>query len=93
MPKLFTCKRFAESHSRSFDSELPIIERCRYKFHHFLCLYCRRFGRQLKLIDEAAKICEFETESSDASSTLSNEAKERMKRALSEGKLADDLDD
>jgi len=43
-----------ESHSRAFDEDLPWVEKLRYQLHYCLCLYCRRFAKQLNTIEHMA---------------------------------------
>ena len=81
MFKIFTCKLFSEAHSRSLDGELSPVERVRYKLHYFLCLYCRRFARQLRLIDNAAVECD-RSDGLDTCAKLSVETKSRIKESF-----------
>jgi hypothetical protein len=69
--------------SDSLDRALPLHGRLILKMHLFVCMRCTRYLKQLKLMRAAirgksAKILSEEP----AANTLSNEARERIKRAL-----------
>lgn len=52
---LLSCKQYTELASRKLDNgKLSTAERVQYWIHKMLCLMCRRFERQMKLIEQAA---------------------------------------
>ena len=56
--KLFSwlsCCEYTKRSSRYMDRELSLLEKPGYLFHHLVCLSCRRFSRQVLLIN---KVCE-----------------------------------
>ena len=48
-----TCRRAAELISWELDTELPLHQRAGLGFHTLLCGACRRFRRQLGVVDKA----------------------------------------
>jgi hypothetical protein len=51
----FSCRRYTELASRRLDHELGCSERRVFWFHHYWCMVCRRFNRQITLINRAAR--------------------------------------
>lgn len=51
----FSCQKYTQLVSKSFDSKLTLGERLGLAFHHCICLYCRRFFRQARVIDSGAE--------------------------------------
>ena len=49
-----TCRRAAELISWELDTSLPLHQRAGLGFHTLVCGACRRFRRQLGVVDEAA---------------------------------------
>lgn len=88
--KLFTCKRFSESHGRQLDGQdISLLERFRYRLHYYLCLYCRRYAKQVDFLDRASRqvcsrvdCCDASSETDELPSQLSPAAKERIKSNL-----------
>ena len=79
---MITCKRAAEIISQAEEVPLGRWRAFQLHFHLFFCAMCRRFRRQVHLLRRAGCACE-----EDAvlpKPTLSEEARERMKRALRE---------
>ena len=49
-----SCKKYIETAEKELDpSEMSMYIRARSKFHHIICLSCRRFLRQIKFLDRA----------------------------------------
>jgi len=76
----FSCEHYTELVSQSLDRPLSLSEKISYRFHHLICMVCRRYNRQLKLINKASQKLE-QTEGEDglvAPEELSPEAKRRL---------------
>lgn len=58
LPELFSCQYYTELSSQNLDAPLSLKERLVMRFHHIICTVCRRFTRQIKLIDSAARHAE-----------------------------------
>lgn len=52
---LLSCKRYSELASRQLDDRLSGWDKFFHRFHHAICLVCRRFARQIQVIDSASK--------------------------------------
>jgi hypothetical protein len=52
---LLSCKRYSELASRQLDEQLSGWDKFFHRFHHAICLVCRRFARQIQVIDSASK--------------------------------------
>lgn len=83
MWKQVTCRRYTELASKSLDQPLTGREKVSFWLHHFICTFCRRSTRQLKVIEQAAQRISSEPGLySNSDDGLSAEAKERIKEAL-----------
>ena len=82
---LLSCKKHSELLSQAMDRPMSPWEKFCLKFHAALCFTCRRFHRQLEVMDRALKGLP-ESKESHASSCecLSSEAAARMKQCLAE---------
>ena len=76
---MLNCKQIIELTSQKMETQLPLLSRLEMKIHLLLCKTCRRYGRQLSVIQKAL------TTMDNKSSTehLSTEAKQRISRKLS----------
>jgi hypothetical protein len=84
LPALFSCRRYTEMASLSLDNSLSAKEKACMRFHHVICMVCRRFRRQLDLIEEAGHRLE-NIDSSDKSSpdqVLPQNAREKIHLAV-----------
>lgn len=52
---MISCKEYTELRSRALDETLTTREQWALKIHHVICLMCRRFNRQLNLLDQGLK--------------------------------------
>ena len=50
-----SCERYSWLASRRLDDRLTLKEKIQFWAHHSLCLVCRRFKRQIDLLDSATK--------------------------------------
>lgn len=82
---LLSCKKHTELLSQAMDRPMGIWERFSLRFHAFICFTCRRFHRQLELMDRALKGMPESKESHAATcECLSEEAASRIKKCLAE---------
>lgn len=79
MWNILSCKRHTELASHSLDRKLTAKEKIQYYIHHLICIMCRRFERQLRVIQGAAKILCDEPAQNEC---LSDEAKNRIRHSL-----------
>ena len=84
--KLPTCRQTVETISLSMERKLTMREKIDLKLHLWICAWCQWYLEHLHLIRDAARAKA--TESPDLTSAsgpaLSPEARERIKRSLSE---------
>jgi hypothetical protein len=75
------CREASRIQSEAMDHPLPLGKRIGLRLHLWICRWCRRYGRQLKFLREAAQHQD-KTVEAKSSSLLSAEAKERMRQIL-----------
>lgn len=73
-----SCKQASRLQSEGMDRPLTFLERFGLRIHLFLCKWCRRYGKQLKFLRDAAHHCEDHS----PAQKLSPEARERIKQRL-----------
>ena len=81
MKLLITCKQASQIISQSLDSPLPWSYRMQLKLHLFICRFCARFSRQMRLLRTAVQRIQHDTEN-DQSIQLSSDAKARISQAV-----------
>lgn len=76
-----SCEKYTESASKLLDQDLPLLERIRFRFHHLICINCRRFYRQINAID---RCCESAHESVPGPNQfgLSEQAKQKLQSSI-----------
>ena len=79
---MISCKRASELISQAEEVPLGRWRTFQLRLHLLVCSMCRRFRRQVHLLQRASNACEDEIPSPKP--TLSDEARERMKSALRE---------
>lgn len=89
IPKLLSCEHYTELESKRLDeASLSGFDKVCHAFHKIICLCCRRFSRQLGLIEKvassmAAKNAVDEHGSkSESFQGLSDESREKIAAAL-----------
>jgi len=75
------CRQAARLQSAALDRKLPILQRVGLRLHLLLCAWCRRYGKQLRFLRDAAHGHPDEMVEA-APRKLSDEARERIKRKL-----------
>jgi hypothetical protein len=75
------CREASRLQSELLDHPLAPLQRFGLRAHLLLCKWCRRYGKQIRFLRRAAH--EHPDQVAEAgSSTLSPEARERLRRAL-----------
>lgn len=77
--RLPTCQAVTRIASESIDRTLTAREWVRKRFHFFFCVWCERYERQLRAMRSLAREGLPDV---PAAPKLSDEARERLKRAL-----------
>jgi hypothetical protein len=77
------CKEAIRLQSEALDHPLSPLRRIGLRIHLALCVWCSRYGKQIKFLRTAAQNCDHDHEPKQ---TLPPEARERIKRALEAGK-------
>jgi len=78
-----TCREAARLQSAARDGKLSRGQRFGLKIHLFFCKWCRRYGRQLRFMRETIRSEPVKLGEATRSS-LSAQARERIKRSLSD---------
>ena len=83
---LLSCKKHTELLSQAMDRPMGPWERFSLRFHAFICFTCRRFHRQLALMDLALKGLpeSKEAHAESCEECLSKEAAAKIKNCLLE---------
>ncbi|HYG80574.1 MAG TPA: hypothetical protein VD861_09315 [Pyrinomonadaceae bacterium] len=84
--RLPTCEQVLPVLSESLERKLTLRERLTLRLHFLICVYCVRYLKQLRLIRHALRARSEQMNQDDpaaaSTSALSDEARERLKRAL-----------
>lgn len=82
--RLPTCKELAPWMSEALETPLPLRRRVILKLHFLICVWCRRYNRQLAALRTISqRLAAPEADDTGlAAVSLSPEARERLKRAL-----------
>lgn len=82
-----SCKEVSRLVSESMETRLPLRKRIGLWMHLSMCRLCKGFARQLHVIQTAAKEHgESENDANDTGAILSDDARERIRRALQSSK-------
>jgi len=73
------CKEATRLQSDALDRPLSRFQRIGLRIHLALCVWCKRYGKQIKFLRTAAQHCEHDH---SPEQTMPPEARERIKRAL-----------
>ena len=79
------CRDAVRAQSELLDHPLPPIKRAGLWLHLLICIWCRRYGKQIHLLHEQTRE-HSETLTTAGPQALSAEARERIKRKLHESK-------
>jgi hypothetical protein len=77
------CREAARAQSEMLDHPLPTARRLGLRLHVFICKWCRRYGKQIRFLREAARDHAEDLVEANPQK-LSDEARERIKRRLRE---------
>ncbi len=79
------CREASRAQSEGLDHPLPLTKRLGLWMHLLICKWCRRYGKQIRFLREAAH--EHHEELAEAKpQKLSDDARERIKQRLLEEK-------
>lgn len=73
------CREAIRLQSAALDQPQPLLRRIGLRIHLVLCVWCARYGRQIKFLRSAAQCCE---EHAESGPVLSAEARQQIKRAI-----------
>ena len=84
--RLPTCRQTVMVISQSLERPLSLRERVKMKLHLWVCIWCVRYLEQLQLMRDTlrARGARLPEDEETSAASLSAEARERMKRALSQ---------
>jgi hypothetical protein len=74
-----TCRRAAELISEELDTNLPLRQQIGLGFHTLLCVACRRYRRQIGVVEEAVEEFLESAAPGNSDATLSASSKEHLK--------------
>lgn len=78
---MFSCHDMTRFASLAMDDALPPSKRWKMRLHYLLCVWCRRYRNQLRLL-RSAMLRSSEASERDAAPPMPTEAKARLKRKL-----------
>ena len=76
-----TCRQASRLQSEALDQSLSLPKRFGLRLHLLVCQWCRRYGKQIRFLRQAAHGHPDEVNEA-VPRTLSPEARERLKRSL-----------
>lgn len=79
---MFSCREVSQRVSRSFEQDLPWMQRLLVRLHLKMCRYCARFAHQLALLRRIVQQTEWVDNLSESETGLPDDARDRIKRAL-----------
>ena len=79
-----TCQQTVEKISQSMERSLSLRERIDLKLHLWICAWCQWYMEHLQLIRETARAKANEPPDFTTGPGLSNEARERIRRRLTD---------
>jgi hypothetical protein len=80
--KLPACQQTVETISQSMERRLSLNERIKLKLHLWICVWCQWYMEHLLLIRDASRAQVAKAPDAMTNATLSNEARERIRRRL-----------
>ena len=76
------CQQTVETISQSMERSLTPAERFKVKLHLWICVWCQWYTEQLQLVRNTARAQADKAPELMTGATLSNEARERIRRRL-----------
>jgi predicted anti-sigma-YlaC factor YlaD len=85
---MFRCSEVSQKVSQGLDAPLPLGTRLLVRVHLWMCRHCRRVYEQLRLLRKLSRHADVQEADCppDLPTTLSPEARERIKKELRWGK-------
>ena len=80
------CQQTVETISQSMERRLTLSESIKLKLHVWICAWCQWYMEHLQLIRDTSRAQAAEAPDRMATATLSNEARERIRRRLTNEK-------
>lgn len=77
-----TCQQTVETISQSMERPLRLDERFKLKLHFWICVWCQWYMEHLQIIRLASRAQGGEAAGDITRASLSNEARERIRRRL-----------
>jgi hypothetical protein len=77
-----TCQQTVETISQSMERSLTLSERIKLRLHFWICVWCQWYMEHLRLIRDASRAQNAEAPERMAGATLSDDARERIRRRL-----------
>jgi hypothetical protein len=81
-----TCQQTVETISQSMERPLLLGERFKLKLHLWICVWCQWYMEHLQVIRDASRTGAENAPDLMTSATLSNDARERIRRRLTNQK-------
>ncbi|NOY69405.1 MAG: zf-HC2 domain-containing protein [Deltaproteobacteria bacterium] len=81
---MLTCRQASALVSSGMDQRLSPAQRIGLMFHLAMCKYCRRFRKQLQIIQKAAMRYDEVLQAASPAGGLSNEAIDRITKTIHE---------
>ena len=76
------CRQTVETISQSMERPLTFSERIKTKLHLWICVWCQWYLEHLQLIRDTSRAQAEQAPETMTDATLSNDAKERIRRRL-----------
>ncbi|HEU4833463.1 MAG TPA: hypothetical protein VFS90_03570 [Pyrinomonadaceae bacterium] len=76
------CDRTVETISQSMERQLSLSERVKVKLHLWICVWCQWYMEHLHVIRDASRAQASKAPEMMTNASLSNEARERIRRRL-----------
>jgi hypothetical protein len=76
------CQQTVETISQSMERRLSLTETIKLKLHLWICVWCQWYMEHLLLIRDASRARAAKAPDAMTNATLSNEARERIRRRL-----------
>ena len=77
-----TCQQTVETISQSMERTLTLSERIKLKLHLWICVWCQWYMEHLRIIRDTSRAQSVEVPDGMSGATLSNDARERIRRRL-----------
>lgn len=79
---MFSCHEMARLVSLSHERELPAVTRWKMSLHYLICVWCRRYRDQMRVLRGALRRLGRRTDTSGPADSLPAESRARIKQSL-----------